>query len=113
MFMFAGFFNLKQIVYKSDVGKTNYYYKFEDDRFEKYMIFDSIMEDMSRREYVLGDYDCRHFSNDMVQQLNDAGIMAEIVNGVNKAGNGHRWVSVWIEAQTGEFVTLEQNYKKD
>lgn len=104
----------KQIIYKSN-GSTNYYYKFEDDKFEKYLAFDSIMEEISRREYVLNEYDCKNFSEDMVQKLKDANIMAETIDGV-KNGNDkidhHRWVAVWIEPQRGNFITSEDEYSR-
>ena len=74
----------------------------------RYNKLDRILQQSSAQEYDL-DYNCGDFANDLQARLAKNGIASERINGVleNKL---HAWNCIWIEPQTGNFISTEDKY---
>jgi hypothetical protein len=63
-------------------------------------------------EYRLGVYDCKNFSVELKKELIARGVASEVVVG-KRNGEGHAWVAIWIEPETGKVITPNENYKAE
>ncbi len=89
-----------------------------DERFEKYMALDITLEKIASRKYIVDKYNCVDFSKDLVKELESIGIKAEVIHGIaplgEKGENFHDFVGfyIYIEPQSGRFVTPWDGYKR-
>jgi len=74
-----------------------------------YIKVDSILKEISSREYT-NKYQCVDFSKDLQKMLRENSIESEIVRGTRN-NNGHAWSCIWVEPQTGQFITTAEGYK--
>ena len=91
------------------------YYLADNKKLERYIKFDNVLRKIAGREYVLDEYDCLHFSRDLVRELKKLGINAEtiIVDDDFDTPEKHMIVGIWIEPQSGEFVFVNTKYERD
>lgn len=81
--------------------------------FEKYIPLEMAIQKVKINQWREG-YKCQQFSEDLIKELDKAGIQANLILGedektIKDPNVIHAWVGVWIEPQTGEFTT---NYEK-
>lgn len=74
----------------------------------KYIPLEFALQEIKKHSYS-DDYVCSDFSRDLVNELKDKGIQAEIEIGespktAKQDDVRHAWVGVWIEPQKGEFT---------
>lgn len=55
--------------------------------------------------YDLKNYNCVDFSKDLVRELEEMGIKSSVAIDKNRT---HAWVLVWIEPQSGNFISPEE-----
>ena len=71
----------------------------------KYEKIESVMKEISKRQYDFDNYDCKDFSRDAKEMLESKGIKSSIVVGRNPNEKyDHAFIGIWIEPQTGKFV---------
>ena len=93
--------SLKQ--YNEEAEKEYIYAKYKD--------IERALNKIASREYVLDEYDCKHFSIDLQNELANAGISSVLVTGFSKT-EGHRWVAIEVEPTTGEITYFNENVYK-
>lgn len=74
----------------------------------KYIPLEVSLQKIKHNQYRDG-YKCKEFSEDLIKELKEKGIQAEIVAGespetLNQENIFHYWVGVWVEPQTGSFT---------
>ncbi|MFH1188702.1 MAG: hypothetical protein V1652_02535 [bacterium] len=79
----------------------------------KYGELDAVLTEIADQEYILDEHDCKHFSAELKDKLENIGIESEIVLGEDGEEKGHAWVGLWIEPQTGDFVFVADNYDEN
>lgn len=77
-----------------------------------YIGFDEALKEVASNVYDIDEYNCVDFSNDLQNELEDAGIKTVIMKGKEKIDdqNLHQWIAVWIEPQTGRFIKPDEGY---
>lgn len=76
----------------------------KDFRLYKYVPLDNVLQEMSKREYDLENYNCVNFSKDAQLKLKGKGINSTIIVGTRGTKYDHAYLGVWLDPQTGEFV---------
>jgi len=77
----------------------------------RYNQLDRILQEASAKAYTR-DYRCEEFTDDLQKRLERNGIASEKVSGF-KGGGGHAWNCIWIEPQTGDFVSTGDGYYRE
>jgi len=96
--------------------ETNYYfYPYDVDDYKELkqcLRLTSAMQKIASEEYIKDgehEYDCKHFSKDLKEELARHNIKGELITG-KWDGGSHMWVGIWIEATSGKFVRPDQDY---
>jgi hypothetical protein len=76
----------------------------KDFRLYKYVPLDNVLQEMSKREYDLENYNCVNFSKDAQLKLKNKNINSTIIVGTNGTKYDHAYLGVWIDPINGEFV---------
>ena len=99
--------------------ETNYYfYPYDIDDYEELkqcLRLTGAMQKIASGEYIRdgeNEYDCKHFSKDLKEELERHNIKGSLVTG-EWDGDGHMWVEIWIEATSGRFVRPDRGYIED
>ena len=72
---------------------------------EEFSLFKQAAIKVGSRVWNENNYDCVDFSIDLVEELERKGIKSSIA--IEKERT-HAWVLIWVEATTGEFVSIEE-----
>lgn len=75
-----------------------------------YLKLEMALRETASIQYNKRNYNCVEFSNDLIKKLDGFGIKAEGVGGIGPEGGCHAWVSIWIEPQTGRFISPSEDY---
>ena len=70
----------------------------------------SMLSVIDPARYEVGVWDCSQYSEALIQELADKGIMASQMRGYWN-GTSHVWVGVWIESQYGRFIGVDEDYR--
>ena len=92
----------------------------------KYRRLERKISEIAERTYIINEYDCKHFSNDLQDKLEKVNISSTTITGFPESNsNGHRWIAIEFEPITGNIVKtneynieyprqqLTQNYLKN
>ena len=83
--------------------------KEKDYIYQKYLPIERALNKIAERKYITGEYDCKHFSNDLKIELEKSNISSTTITGFpDKKGDGHRWIAIEFEATTGRIVATDR-----
>ena len=71
--------------------------------YEKYLPIEKALNKIASQEYIIDKYDCKHFTTDLKNELENIGISSIAITGFSET-NGHRWIAIEFEPITGNFI---------
>lgn len=77
-----------------------------------YSELDGVLKEIASGEYDEDDYNCVDFSADLQRRLREVGIESNLIRGW-KDGQYHMWVSIYVESQSGMFISPAENYEEE
>lgn len=75
--------------------------------YNKYLPLERAINKIASREYILDEYDCKHFSLDLKAELEKENISSTMITGFNNI-KGHRWLAIEIDPIFGEFIGINK-----
>lgn len=79
----------------------------------KYLKLEKALSEAAAFQYDKRIYNCVEFSNDLIKRLKWVGIKAEQVGGIGPEGGCHAWVAIWVEPQSGRFISPNEDYSRN
>ena len=114
----------RKIGYKEHPALLQYNEEMEKEYiYWKYRKLERKISEIAERTYTIYEYDCKHFTNDLQNELNKVNISSKAITGLSDEV-GHRWIAIEFEPITGDIVEknkynnkfpnqqLTQNYRK-
>ena len=79
--------------------------------YNKYKDIERALNKIASRKYVVNEYDCKHFSIDLQNELANAGISSVTITGFSEI-SGHRWVAIEVEPTSGRIIYANEHLHK-
>ena len=74
-------------------------------KLQKYRPLEKVLEQTKSHPYDAQAYNCLDFSKAAQSLLTVQGIESSIITGNNGSSTNHAYLGIWMDPQTGEFIT--------